>query len=257
MTADFLLKVRPARLASFLATVLGLNKRRLVRSEHATLFINPISTFGVAVREGEYEPQMRKVLHRYLPPGGVFIDLGANEGYFSVLASRLVGPKGLVVAIEPQSRLQHVIYTNLQVNECFNVRVIRCVVSDKTGKAQLSLAPSTNTGSSSTFRQTKYSLPTEEVQGFCLSDLLDRLGLERCDLMKVDIEGSEYDVFMSASDVLKTGVFQHIALEFHPSVLEHRRLSADDLHNHMIGCGYELDTGLGHWVYTFRKEKAI
>jgi FkbM family methyltransferase len=251
MSPSLLLKVRPALFASFAATALGLNRRRLVQCEYAKLFINPISLFGATVLEGEFEPRMRKVLHRYLAPGGVFIDLGANEGYFSVLASKIVGSKGIVVAIEPQSRLQHVIHTNLQANECFNGRVIRCVVSDKAGTARLSLASSTITGSSSLFRPTKYPLRTEEVQSFRLSDLLDRLGLERCDLMKVDIEGAEYDVFMSAADVLKKGLIQNIALEFHPWILERRGLRAVDLHNRMIECGYELDTELGPSVYSF------
>jgi FkbM family methyltransferase len=253
MSKHFLLKVRPAPVASFLAAVLRLNKRRLVRSKHATLFIDPVSNFGAAILKGEYEPKMREVLRRYLSPGGVFIDLGANEGYFSVLASDMVGSTGTVVAIEPQSRLQHVIYTNLQVNDCFNVRVIRCAVSNKTGKVRLSLAPKVNTGSS-IFRPTKYSLPTEEVRSFCLSDLIYRLGLTRCDLMKVDIEGAEYDVFLSAAEILRKGVFQNIALEIHRSILEHRGLSADDLHKHMVECGYELHTDLGNWVYSFDRK---
>jgi len=251
MKPDLLLTVRPAALGSLLAAAFRLNKRRLVRGRYATFFIDPVSNFGAAILKGEYEPQMREVLCRYLSPGGLFIDLGANEGYLSVLASQLVGPRGTVIAIEPQSRLQHVICTNLQANDCFNVRLVRCVVSDTTGKAQLSLAPTVNTGSSSLFRPTKYSLPTEEVPSLRLSDLIDRLGVERCDLMKVDIEGAEYDVFLSATEVLRKGIFRHIALEIHTTILERRRLSADHLHRHMIDCGYELNTELGHSLYSF------
>jgi FkbM family methyltransferase len=268
MKADLLLRVRPAALASLLAAAFRLNKRRLVRGKHATLFINPVSNFGAAILKGEFEPQMREVLCRYLSPGGVFIDLGANEGYFSVLASQIVGPRGTVIAIEPQSRLQHVICTNLQVNDCFNVRLVRCVVSDRTGKAQLSLAPTVNTGSSSLFRPTKYLLPTEEVPSFCLSDLIDRLGIEHCDLMKVDIEGAEYDVLTAAPEVLRKGTFRHIALEVHNSILERRGLAAVDLHKHMAECGYELNTDFGdfrkapssatwHWIYSFGKKNAL
>lgn len=257
MKPDLLLKVRPAPLASLLATAFRLNKRRLVRGKHATLFIDPVSDFGAAILKDEYEPQMRKVLGRYLSPGGQFIDLGANEGYFAVLASEIVGSRGTVIAIEPQSRLQHVIHTNLQVNDCFNVRVVRCVVSDKTGKAQLSLTATVNTGGSSLFRPTKYSLPTEEVPSFCLSDLSDRLGVEHCDLMKVDIEGAEYDVFISAAEVLRKGIFRHIALEIHGAILERRGLSADHLHKHMVECGYELNTDLGHSVYSFGRKNTL
>ena len=159
MLRHLILKIRPAFLASLVAGVCGLNRRRLVRTDHGTFFINPVSDFGSAILGGEYEPQMRKVLSRYLSPGDVFIDLGANEGYFSVLASKLVGPKGTVIAIEPQSRLQHVIQANLEANQCFNVRLIRCVVSGTTGRMQLSLAPATNTGSSGLFPTNQIPCP--------------------------------------------------------------------------------------------------
>jgi FkbM family methyltransferase len=183
----------------------------------------------------------------------VFIDMGANEAYFSVLASRLVGPHGTVVAVEPQSRLQSVIQTNLDTNGCSNVRLVRCVVLGRTDKARLSLAPDVNTGSSSLFRQTKYSLPTEEVQGLCLADFLDREGVENCDLMKVDIEGAEYDVFLAAGDVLRKGILKHVALEIHHSILASRGLSPDRLHTHMIDSGYQLDKDAGSCVYSFSR----
>ena len=128
----FLQRVRPAPLASALASLFGLNRRRLFRAANGTFYINPISGLGSAILQGGYEPQMVNVLNHYLSSGGVFIDVGANEGYFSVLASRLVGPKGTVVAIEPQSRLQSVLQTNLSINECFNVRLIQCILSDQT-----------------------------------------------------------------------------------------------------------------------------
>ncbi|MBV8732567.1 MAG: FkbM family methyltransferase [Acidobacteriia bacterium] len=196
---------------------------------------------------------MRKVLNRYLPYGGTFIDLGANEGYFSVLASHIVGPEGRVVAIEPQSRLQEVIRENLSVNHCSNVRLIRCVVAGETGRMRLSLAPSTNTGSSSLFRGTKYPIPTEEVESFNLADLLDKADLDSCDLMKVDIEGAEYDVFMAAKEVLEKGILRNIALEYHEGVLSSRGLSREELHDQMIESGYEINQDFGHCLYSFRR----
>ena len=235
-----------------IASLLGLNKRRMVETPQGTFFLDPASQFGSNLMNGGYEPQMAEVLARHLQPGGVFIDLGANEGYFSVIASRLVGPAGAVIAVEPQSRLQPVIQTNLTANGCGNVQVIRCVVAEKTETRRLALAGSINTGSSSLFPQAKYSLPTEAVQSLSLSELLARAGVADCDLMKVDIEGAEYDVFMTAGDVLKSGVLRNIALEFHNSILDSRGLSGADLHRHILANGYELDDSQGHWVYSFR-----
>src|SRR5262249_44632111 len=150
--------------------------------------------------------------------------------YFSVLASRLVGPSGNVIAVEPQSRLQNVIQTNLSLNECSNVRLVQAVVSSITGTVQIQLNPDINSGGTSLFRSTKYPLKTEAVPSFTITEFLNRTAVERCDLIKVDVEGAEYDIFMGAEQVLKAGVLRNIALEIHNSILEARCLSSLRLH---------------------------
>jgi FkbM family methyltransferase len=178
------------------------------------------------------------------------VDLGANEGYFSVIASSLVGSTGRVIAIEPQSRLQTTIQTNLAFNGCTNVKVFNTIVSANTGTMRLHLTRGANTGGSSLFRSTKYTLPTEEVQSFTLADFFEKAGLDRCDLLKVDIEGAEYDVFMNAEDLLRSGVIRNIALEIHYTILERRRLSGDDLHRWISECGYSFHDDGGIRVYS-------
>jgi FkbM family methyltransferase len=244
-------RIRPAPLASAIGNISGLSKRKVVRTRHGAFFLNPVSDFGYCLMfSDDYEPGMTAVLQRYLSPGGVFIDLGANEGYFSVLASRLVGPSGNVIAVEPQSRLENIIQTNSSLNECSNVRLIQAVVSSITGTIKIQLSPDINTGGTSLFRSTKYPLKTETVPSFTIAEFLSRTEVERCDLIKVDVEGAEYDIFMGAEQVLKAGVLRNIALEIHNSILETRGLSGLRLHEWILSCGYKLNDELGHWVYT-------
>jgi len=243
-------RIRPAPLAVAIANVAGLSKRKTVRTKEGSFFINPVSDLGYHLTFGEYEPSMRAVLQKYLPSGGVFIDLGANEGYFSVLASGIAGPSGKVIAVEPQSRLQSVIQANLNLNQCKNVRLIRAVVSAASGTATLELASEMNTGGSSLFKNTAYSVKTESVQSLTLAELLDLTGVGACDLMKVDVEGAEYDIFMGSESILLTGRIKNIALEIHNTILEKRHLSGDDLHQLILRCGYQLNDQLGNWVYS-------
>jgi hypothetical protein len=84
---DIVRRIRPAPLGSAVANFSGLSKRKSVQTPHGTFFLNPVSNFGYSLMFNDYEPAMRAVLQKYLSPGGVFIDLGANEAYFSVLAS--------------------------------------------------------------------------------------------------------------------------------------------------------------------------
>jgi predicted methyltransferase len=71
--------------------------------------VDPVWVFGIALlRDGIYEPQMTKLLYTLLRPSDTFLDVGGNEGYFSVIASTLV-PDGAVHCIEPQERLHPVL----------------------------------------------------------------------------------------------------------------------------------------------------
>lgn len=249
---EFVRHIRPAPVASVVAHALGLNKRRIVHTEYGSFLVNAVSSFGSALTlEGLYEPQMQAAMCQCLNPGAVFVDLGANEGYFTVLGSRMVGPRGTVIAVEPQSRLQSVIQANLSMNACYNVRLVNAVVSSKTEHVRINLTPDMNTGATSLFRQTTYALPSEKVQSFTLAEFLNRTGIDHCDLMKVDIEGAEYDVFTAAGTILRKGIVKNIALEMHHSILESRGLSAIQVHNQLLACGYSLITQDSSSIYRF------
>lgn len=252
----FVRSLRPAVLASLVGRVSGLSRRRKLQTADGTFWINPISDLGWSLANGGYESGMKVVLEQYLKPGCTFIDLGANEGYFSVIASRLVGPRGTVISVEPQSRLQAVVQTNLSLNHCDNVRIIKAAVTSRSEPVTFELTPDVNTGGSSLFRSTKYACRQEVVDGLTLADFIQRTGIEYCDLMKVDIEGAEYDAFMGSGDTLEKGIIRNISLELHPAILKKRGLSAGDLHQRILAAGYTLHSELGNWVYTFEGTSA-
>jgi FkbM family methyltransferase len=246
---EFVRSIRPAPLGAATGRLLGLTRRRIVTTPVGTFSINPCSRLGADLLSGGYEPAMVEVLRTHLYPGATFVDLGANEGYFSVIASKLVGPTGSVIAIEPQLRLQAIVQNNLYLNDCYNVRLVRTVLSGKTGEFRLSLTSELNTGGTSLTNSRSAATRIETVRGVSMSDFFSRAGMSRCDLMKIDIEGAEYEVLMNAGDVLRQHLIRRIALEIHNSYLEKRGLSGQDLHEFLLTCGYRLDQSLGHWVY--------
>lgn len=74
------------------------------------------------LRDGfEWEPDTSKIIREALKPGDTFIDCGANIGWFSILASRTVGPDGRVIAFEPWKPNYDVLKENLRLNCCENV----------------------------------------------------------------------------------------------------------------------------------------
>jgi FkbM family methyltransferase len=235
----WLLKIRPAPLACVLKLILGV-KRTRVDTASGSFLVDPASDFGDRLLcHGSYEPTMVKALKRCLRPGGIFIDVGANEGYFSIIASRLVGHKGKVFAVEPQARLQKVLKENLELNECKNVTAVPLAISGRGGDLRLLLSPSTNTGSSSMIRTTKYPLTSQSVHSCSLSNLFDRYKISHCDLVKIDVEGYEAEVLEGAGELLRLHKILAIALEYHPLQLSKIGLTSDQIHLRLIQYAYD------------------
>ncbi|HEX4794665.1 MAG TPA: FkbM family methyltransferase [Humisphaera sp.] len=90
---------------------------------------------GYALGTSDIEEQ--EALARLLKPGDVFYDIGANVGFFAIIAARLVGPSGHVHAFEPFAGSAGAIRDNAARNGFVNVNVHECAVSDKEGQGEL------------------------------------------------------------------------------------------------------------------------
>jgi FkbM family methyltransferase len=136
-----------------------------------------------------------RALERYLGPGAVFLDVGANEGVHSVYAACLVEAAGTVLAVEPQSRLQAVIDRNFALNGLRNYRLWACALSDHDDATlDLNLYPGLNTGSSSIVARYRFCRSLERVRTKTASALIAESGVDKVDLVKVDVEGFEPEV---------------------------------------------------------------
>jgi FkbM family methyltransferase len=250
MAMSLVRRIRPAPLGWQVGKMLGLAERRILTLSGGTrVWVSPISDLGSALAGGDYEPVTQAVLRKYLRAGDTFIDAGANEGFFTVLGSQLVGAAGKVIAIEPQSRLQEVIRRNIALNGCENAQLIQAGIASQRGSFQLSLASDMNSGGSSIYQTTRYKQPEETVRTITLADLLAEGAVAGCQLMKVDVEGAEYDIFLNAGEILRSGVLRNIALEIHEHILMKQGLDPRKVHDFVVDCGYRLNNDLGHPVY--------
>lgn len=92
---------------------------------------------------------MTQWLKRRLRPGDTYIDVGANVGYFSLLAAQLVGEKGRVVAIEASPTFHARILRHAELNDCHHLRAVNAAVADERKTVTLILASSNNMGAAS------------------------------------------------------------------------------------------------------------
>jgi FkbM family methyltransferase len=248
----FLLRIRPAFIAAALKRLLHV-ERVVVETDHGRFLIDPVSNLGDSLASsGEYEPEMRRTLERFLAPGCVFVDIGANEGYFSVMGRKLVGGNGKVVAVEPQSRLLPILQENFRLNGVTAIQLVHGAVSNAPGKARLHISPDTNTGSSSLDQSTSYSLPTEQTEVMTMAELFSRQGVDRADLVKMDIEGFEYEAILGSRELFSAGRIKAFALELHPPRIERRGLKVADITSFLTEAGYALEPGLSNTVWVKR-----
>lgn len=241
------MRIRPAPLAVLLKRLLRI-QRFVIETDQGKFWIDPVSNFGfrLMMEGGEYEPEFVRCVKASLERGGVFVDIGANEGFYTILGARLTGAKGTVIAVEPQDRLIPVIEENLRLNALNDIVLVHAGISDKDGVETLYLTPDVNTGSSGFHQTQKYLVQTQFVPTLTLEQLLDQNNVESVDLMKMDIEGYEYEAILG-SQVFASGRVRALALELHETILKQRGRSENEIIAFLERCGYS-ETRYGLWV---------
>ena len=187
---------------------------------------------------GAYGPQETALLGSILRPGATFVDVGANWGYFTLLGAHLVGPGGQVAALEPDPRLFATLAANVAVNGLAQVAVLPVAAAEH--DAPLTLAgyaeDGGNWGVSSLVAPGDG--PCFTVHGRPVDVVLDELGIERVELLKMDIEGAEVAALEGMADGLARGRYRRVLLELHPGLHPRGAALLDDVAGTFARAGY-------------------
>jgi FkbM family methyltransferase len=154
---------------------------------------------------GCYEPNEMAFLDTMLAPGMVFVDAGANEGLFTLLASRRVGKSGQVWSIEPSAREFGRLQGNVELNHLDNVRMVRKALAEFDGETELLVAQSEHAGQNTLGLFLYAEIQTagkERVAVQTLDSLIEEHSLDRVDIVKLDVEGAEGRVLNGAHKLL-------------------------------------------------------
>jgi FkbM family methyltransferase len=146
---------------------------------------------------GSYEYAKHKAFSAEVRRGDSVYDLGANVGFYSLLASSLVGPEGRVSSFEPAPRNLEFLRRHLAFNGITNCSVWDAAVGSSKGTAHFDLGPNRSMG-----RLTSDSRSTLNVRIVTIDGLVASGELPPPNLMKCDIEGGEYDALAGASETL-------------------------------------------------------
>jgi FkbM family methyltransferase len=160
-----------------------------------------------------YEVAKHRFLADNLERGMVFVDVGANKGDFSLLAQRLVGEGGLVIAVEPEPENCHWIKESIAANGYHGIRLVEAALTDGEGEATLYLGEKSGWHTLSPGQAG--SCGERRVRTTTLDSLCS--DLPRVDVVKIDVQGAESRVLAGASATLSR-CRPVVLLDLHPQV---------------------------------------
>lgn len=170
---------------------------------------------GRPILHGVYEPHVTAVFRQYVKPGMRVLDIGANIGYFTMLAASLVGKEGHVHAIEPNARNTKLVEASRRANEYTNITIHQVAASNSEGLLALNYTYSNGTTAD----------PSEDLGALLGSNTVPSIRIdtllgptETIDFIKIDIEGAEYRALAGAAGVIERSR-PVIVSEFSPTAM--------------------------------------
>ncbi len=185
-----------------------------------------------------YEAGLTNFVISVLKPGDVFVDVGANVGYYTLMAAAKVGEKGRVIACEPEERNFQLLRTNVDANHYTHIQLLQTAVGEESGTATLHINPLNRGGNSilpfdryktgthtydRVFIERKYGRDTleQKVSVRTLDDVLDAEHVLPIRVLKIDVEGFEASVFRGMKKVLEKKSIDYILCEISSDSARH------------------------------------
>jgi FkbM family methyltransferase len=154
---------------------------------------------------GVWEPSITAYLNQTLRPGDTVIDIGANVGYDTLLASHLVGPTGEVHAIEASPFIHGLLSENLALNRTVNVKSYNSAVFATDCLVPVFLHRDSNLGGSTIMPAVagrRVVAMEATVPGRPLASIIPEATILRAKLIKIDVEGAEWPVIQGFAGLL-------------------------------------------------------
>ena len=210
------------------------------------LHIPPRYPAARSYANGRYEADVTQLFREAVREGMSVLDAGANVGYYTLIASRRVGPHGRVYAFEPDPLNFSYLTRNIAANSCANVRAF----PDALGSACASRVFIPDPGGAEGYiAQDSTAKTGVAVRVTTIDEVLGKIGGPKIDLMKVDVEGSELDVLNGMHDTSRSNDRLELIIELNVHALDRSGTNPDRLAKLLIQLGFktyrviELRTG--------------
>ncbi len=169
---------------------------------------------------GWHEMKTTELFIKLIGRGSTIIDVGANVGFFTLLAAKLAGKKGTVLSFEPDPTSFSLLARSIERNNFRNVRLYQESVSNVDGQKLLHLSVTQNRGLHS--MATDFGGQSILVPSARLDTVAKTLGIGPIDLLKIDVEGAEPEVLEGAESLIYESKVRNVIMEWeHPESWAH------------------------------------
>jgi FkbM family methyltransferase len=191
------------RIANKVALTLGGGQRITRTYAGSRMRVDLTDFIGTRIYHfGVWEPHLSALISTRLKSGDVFCDVGANIGYYTVLAAPIVGDTGKVVSIEASPATFETLSQNVKLNNADNVRLVSAAVSDRPGTLTLFHSPYTNRGATTTVARGGF-IREVDVPALPLASILLPDEKQRLRLIKIDVEGAEGPIMQNLLETIR------------------------------------------------------
>lgn len=204
---------------------------------HGSRYSGTLSGLGGLLSSGIYEKYQTILFKKIVKRGMNVVDIGANIGYYTLLAAEFTGDQGKVFAFEPEPENYSLLLKNIHINGYRNIIALQKAVSNKTEKKKLIISNKDFGGHS--FWNPDKARESIMVNVISLDDFFKKQRIP-IDIIKMDIEGAEMLGLLGMKKIIEANDNLKIFTEFYPKLLRYSGFTPKKYYDKLRKCGFKF-----------------
>ena len=189
----------------------------------------------------DLEKDVKQEFSQNVSEGDTVIDVGAHIGEYTLLGAKLVGNKGLVISVEPDHDTVKSLKENIILNDFKNCSILEKAVGEKIEtKSLYKVSKEDVYGYLDPYVVNKKLKKHSEIEVTTIDQIVLSKNLDLVNLLKIDVEGFEYEVLLGCNESLKKNKIKKIIIELHPKYLKYKGINEDLIHTFLKKHGFVI-----------------